>query len=188
MEILIEQYSVAWHLSVGKSKLQAQGMKKNPEWPLWLLGIFFIPRNMQYHCLTPMRKNFCTFFTWNQFHEFFPDFTYRAMKNAWRYIYYITVLQYAWHLWQGIFAHFLCETNVSGEQYYCSTPMTRNFCTFFTWNQFHKFFPDFTNQATYENCLTLYLLYNCHAITISTLILYSTKVLTYYITTLNFPV
>ena len=65
------------------------------------------------------------------------------------------------------------------------TPMTRNFCTFFTWNQFHEFFPDFTYRATFENCLTLYLLYNCHAITISTLILYSTKVLTYYITTLN---
>ena len=110
-------------------------------------GFFFIPRNMQYHCLTPMRKNFCTFFTWNQFHEFFPDFTYRAMKNAWRYIYYITVLQYAWHLWQGIFAHFLCETNVSGEQYHCSTPMTKNFCTFFMWNQFHEFFPDFTYRA-----------------------------------------
>ena len=70
-------------------------------------------------------------------------------------------------------------------QYYCLTPMRKHFCTFFTWNQFHEFFPDFTYRAMHENCLMLYLLYNCHAITISTLILYSTKVLTYYITTLN---
>ena len=29
----------------------------------------------------------------------------------------------------------------SDMQYYCSTPLTRNFYTFFMWNQFHEFFP-----------------------------------------------
>ena len=115
---------------------------------------------MQYYCLTPMTRNFCTFFMWNQFQ-----------------------VKIDYQKCQAIIFHVPREV-----QYYCSTPMTRNFCTFFTWNQFHEFFPDFTYRAMYENCLMLYSLYNCHPITISTLILYSTKVLTYYITTyFEFP-
>ena len=57
-------------------------------------------QSIWYILLTFPENIFCyyyyilTFFTWNQFHEFFTDFTYQAMKIAWRYIYYITVMQW----------------------------------------------------------------------------------------------